>query len=383
MRIFTKLIKVFLFLIFFSNTAFAINEFKFLQKEVSGQFCKELFNRLDFPGFPSNQKQPFKLNTELIIEDINKVDGKNLDFDALFTLYVYWKDPRIASLLKDMGMYEDTNKPAWLCDYDPNIIWGVNRKIFDPVVEFYNRKDKPDFIKGRADWIEIFSNGTVQSRIRDTAKFKSNFNFKKFPFDKQIFKFELYTEFPVTRTVFEPNKIMKKYEDSLYDIEGEDGIHVPGWKVTNVKTSLDRYTEGDYDYEGFILEITAERVSFYYLIKIFLPIIFILGISWSVFWVHPREVDAKVNITIVALLALIAYNFIIDEEIPKLDYLTFLDAFIFVSYIFTGASTMLCVYAHYRFEKYKNPINKVDYYSKFLGPISYFSILMIIIFYFL
>ena len=27
------------------------------------------------------------------------------------------------------------------------------------------------------------------------------------------------------------------------------------------------------------------------------------------------------------LLALIAYNFIIDEEIPKLDYLTFLDAF--------------------------------------------------------
>ena len=77
-------------------------------------------------------------------------------------------------------MYEDTNKPAWLCDYDPNLVWGENRKIFDPIVEFYNRKDKPDFIKGRADWIEIFSNGTVQSRIRDTAKFKSNFSFKNF-----------------------------------------------------------------------------------------------------------------------------------------------------------------------------------------------------------
>ena len=133
---------------------------------------------------------------------------------------------------------------------------------------------------------------------------------------------------------------MKKYQDTLFNIEGEDGIHVPGWKVTNVKNYLSRYTEGDYDYEGFILEITAERLSFYYLIKIFLPIIFILGISWSVFWVHPREVDAKVNITIVALLALIAYNFIIDEEIPKLDYLTFLDAFIFASYIFTGGSTI-------------------------------------------
>ena len=74
---------------------------------------------------------------------------------------------------------------------------------------------------------------------------------------------------------------MKKYEDTLFNIEGEDGIHVPGWKVTNVKNYLSRYTEGDYDYEGFILEITAERLSFYYLIKIFLTIIFILGISWS------------------------------------------------------------------------------------------------------
>jgi len=376
-------IKVIFLVIVFLKPAHAINEFKYLDKEVTGEFCKKLFQRRDFPGFPSGQKKPFKLNTELIIEDINKVDGKNLDFDALFTLYVYWKDPRIVSLLKEMGMYEDTNKPAWLCDYDPNLVWGENRKIFDPIVEFYNRKDKPDFIKGRADWIEIFSNGTVQSRIRDTAKFKSNFSFKKFPFDKQIFKFELYTEFPVTRTVFEPNRLMKKYEDTLFNIEGEDGIHVPGWKVTNVKNYLSRYTEGDYDYEGFILEITAERLSFYYLIKIFLPIIFILGISWSVFWVHPREVDAKVNITIVALLALIAYNFIIDEEIPKLDYLTFLDAFIFASYIFTGGSTILSVYAHHRFVKYNNPINKVDYYSKFLGPIGYFVILISIIFYFL
>ena len=54
---------------------------------------------------------------------------------------------------------------------------------------------------------------------------------------------------------------MKKYEDTLFNIEGEDGIHVPGWKVTNVKTTS-RYTEGDYDYEGFILEITAEDYHF-------------------------------------------------------------------------------------------------------------------------
>jgi len=372
------IIKLLILILFLSSSSYAINDFKYLDDEITGETCKTLYNNLEFPGFPKNQKQPFILNTELIVEDINKVDGKNMDFDSLFTLYVYWKDPRIADVLKKMNLYEDTSKPAWLCDYEPVSVWGSNRKIFDPIVEFYNRKNKPDFIKGRADWIEIFSNGTIQSRIRDTGKFKSQFNFKKFPFDEQVFEFQIYTEFPITRTVFEPNRLMKNYEDTLFNIEGEDGINIPNWTVTKVKTSLDRYVEGDYTYEGFILKITAERQSFYYIIKILLPILFILIISWSVFWIHPKEVDAKVNVTIVSLLALIAYNFIIDEEIPKLDYLTFLDAFIFTSYLFTGGSTILCVYAHNRFIRYANSVNKVQYYAKYFGPLIYVIIMIII-----
>ena len=85
-------IKVILLVIVFLKPAHAINDFKYLDKEVTGEFCKKLFQRLDFPGFPSGQKKPFKLNTELIIEDINKVDGKNLDFDALFTCLLYTSD---------------------------------------------------------------------------------------------------------------------------------------------------------------------------------------------------------------------------------------------------------------------------------------------------
>ena len=204
------------------------------------------------------------------------------------------------------------------------------------------------------------------------------FRVNKFSFDEQVFEFQIYTEFPITRTVFEPNRLMKNYEDTLFNIEGEDGINIPNWTVTKVKTSLDRYVEGDYTYEGFILKITAERQSFYYIIKILLPILFILIISWSVFWIHPKEVDAKVNVTIVSLLALIAYNFIIDEEIPKLDYLTFLDAFIFTSYLFTGGSTILCVYAHNRFIRYANSVNKVQYYAKYFGPLIYVIIMIII-----
>ena len=60
-----------------------------------------------------------------------------------------------------------------------------------------------------------------------------------------------------------------------------------------------------------------------------------------------------------------------DQEIPKLDYITFMDAFIFITYLFTAGATILCVYSYYRYVKYRRKVNLVDYYSKFLGPICY------------
>ena len=369
-----KRIAVFIILLFCflnSRQAVAINEFKYLENEVTGEFCRSLLNEFDFPGFPQNQTEPFKLMTELIVEDISRVDGKNLEFDALYTLWIYWKDPRVVQVLKKLDAYEDTDVPAWLCDYEADTVWGESRKLFDPVVEFYNRKSKPDFAQGRADWIEIFNNGIIQSRVRDTATFKSNFDFRKFPYDEQVFSFQIYPEFPANKMVFEAEPIMDEYKKNLFNAEGEDGLNIPEWKVTSVDYYVDEYTENEYDYQGFIVEITAERISNYYIFKIILPILLILTITWSVFWIYPSQIEAKVNITIVALLALIAYNLIMDEEIPKLDYLTFMDAFIFLSYVFTGAATILCVYSYYRYKKYRRTINLVDYYSKFVGPALY------------
>ena len=366
-----KKILILLISLFFSANAFAINEFKYLEKEVPGQFCRDILNEFDFPGFPENQQEPFKLMTELVVEDIDRVDGKRLEFDSLYTLYVYWIDPRVADVLKKFDAYEDTDVPAWLCDYEAKTVWGESRKLFDPVVEFYNRKSNPDFAQGRADWVEIFSNGTVQMRVRDTATFKAKFDFKKFPFDEQIFPFYIYPEFPTSKMVFVAEPYMENYKENLYVVEGEDGINIPEWKVTTVDYYVDRYEEGDYEYQGFIVEVGAERLTNYYIFKIIIPILLILSISWSVFWIHPSQIESKVNITMVALLSLIAYNLIMDEVIPKLDYLTFMDAFIFLSYLYTGAATILCVYSYYRYRKYRRKINLVDYYAKFVGPISY------------
>ena len=128
--------------------------------------------------------------------------------------------------------------------------------------------------------------------------------------------------------------------------------------------------------------IDIKRLTSYYIYKIILPIIFILTISWSVFWIRGSQLEAKVNVTIVCLLSLIAYNFIIDEDIPKLPYLTFMDTFILLSYFYTGIATILCVYSFLRKIKTGKDLSVVDIYAQFIGPISYFGFIIISLIYY-
>ena len=314
-----------------------------------------------------------------------KLAEKNLDFETSYAMWLHWKDDNLIKVLKEFEVFTNKGKPLYLCDYTPKSIIGEKRKIFDPVVEFFNLKEKPNFESGLQDWIEIFSDGTVQSRVRDTKIFKGYFNFKNFPFDKQNLSFEIWSEFPSSMVrIIAEEPVMSEYKENLYSFNVEnEGISIPGWDLVGMNYENYTVSENDgFEYSGLVVNLEVERQSAYYLFKIILPIIFILAISWSVFWVRGSQLEAKVNITIVCLLSLIAYNFIIDEDLPKLSYLTFLDFFILLSYFYTGIATILCVYSFVKKMTSGADISFVDLKARWIGPLSYFGILILTLVYF-
>ena len=380
-----KNIVIIIITLFLNSTALAINNYKYPEKDLSENFCIYFIEKLNSPNFPYSKKKPVVVKIDLQIEDVHKISGKNLDFETSYSLWAHWKDDNVIKALKELEAYTTKGKPNYLCDYSPKAIIGENRKIFDPVIEFFNLKEKPNFESGQQDWIEIFSDGTVQSRIRDTRIFKGNFNFKNFPFDKQDLSFEIWSEFPSSMVrIIAEEPVMSEYKENLYSFSVEnEGISIPGWDLVGM--NYENYTANEND--GFedsvlVVNLEVERQSAYYLFKIILPIIFILAISWSVFWVRGSQLEAKVNITIVCLLSLIAYNFIIDEDLPKLSYLTFLDCFILLSYFYTGIATILCVYSFVSKMTSGADISFVDLKARWIGPLSYFGILILTLVYF-
>ena len=117
-----------------------------------------------------------------------------------------------------------------------------------------------------------------------------------------------------------------------------------------------------------------ERQSFYYIFKIILPIMLILFVCWSSVWIDKREIESKLTITIVCLLSLIAYNFVIDNELPKLSYLTVMDWIILASYIYAAAPNILAIIS-FQLSKIrsKNKIEtQISMLSRRYGILSYF-----------
>ena len=103
-------------------------------------------------------------------------------------------------------------------------------------------------------------------------------------------------------------------------------------------------------------------------------------ICWSVFWIHPREIESKLTITIVCLLSLIAYNFVIDEDLPKLGYLTIIDYVILLSYVFATLPNFLSIWT-FHLERSGDEVKwvKIDKLSRTLGPVLFiFSVFAIV-----
>ena len=107
------------------------------------------------------------------------------------------------------------------------------------------------------------------------------------------------------------------------------------WKVKNTEI-YNKYekSEKNFFFDTLTLVLEVERNSGYYIYKIILPVLLILAVAWCVLWIPTDEIESRLTTSIVALLSLIAYNFVFQDVIPKLDILTSLDKFILLSYVF-------------------------------------------------
>ena len=168
----------------------------------------------------------------------------------------------------------------------------------------------------------------------------------------------------------------------LYLNKYKNDNYLKEWKIVDIRVSNSLASD---DYVSFSdnskfetvlndninIDIEVERNTNYFIFKIIIPVFLILSIAWSVMWIPPNQVESRLTTSIVALLALIAYNFVFNEDIPKLSYLTSLDRYILLSYLFCAIPTFLTIYFSRLTKKDYNIALSVNKKSRLIGLVIY------------
>lgn len=295
---------------------------------------------------------------------------------------VEFSDKHMSSFFEDTGTWE-----TYICEYDweewgdagmpfPNVNYENRIEYNLNLVQYY--VDVYPFLKKTG----LYEDDTVEVTYYDEGimKFSHNYNLRNFPFDKQKLKIEIINKVDIERGLlrysdYSPRNLsnfIKKSSLSGWNLQGSDIRYETYQNPNNI--------EGYYD-DKLIIEILVERKHGYYIYKVIFPILLILLVCWSAVWIEPKELESRLTITIVCLLSLIAYNFVIDSELPKLDYLTVMDYIILTSYIYATIPNFLSVISFANIKIKNKNFSSLEAYFKKYGILSYVLIIFLVVFY--
>ena len=219
----------------------------------------------------------------------------------------------------------------------------------------------------------------VEVNKKSVLEIRNQFNLRSFPFDKQKLIFEL-SDKNYNNDVRNINLLKSSYIvlENFMKIDDISGWNKKNYDVNYTAINKPAMKKTDYA-QGIKIEIEIERKYGYYIFKVIFPIILILLICWSSVWINPKELESRLTITIVCLLSLIAYNFVIDSELPKLEYLTVLDWIILISYVYATIPNILSVYS-FKISSTNKPLcEKVESLAREFGVASYVGLVILII----
>lgn len=185
-------------------------------------------------------------------------------------------------------------------------------------------------------------------RLRSTLS--SPFNLRVFPFDRQRLRLQLSDSWSDTTLArYSGQPFVEGVDEAVYQ-------QLSQWAVARQlhyaresrsfkweENVWDRHAPV-YDYATFTLPV--RRHTTFHLTRYFAPLLIIVLVAMTVFWVDPIDLASQVGIGVTCLLAAIAFQLTQATTLPEVAYLTLADLVYFVSYLLIALALVESLYTN-------------------------------------
>jgi hypothetical protein len=308
---------------------------------------------------PNGGKTPVVVSLGLYVTNLVGIDEARETFEVAGYLIAKWQDPRLA--LPSGVASNSAQQRTFKAD-----------DLWTPPIEGSNAVSH----KTNAYFMEAGNDGLVTYVERFDATISSALTLRKFPFDSQILEFD-YQPFASTPSAiqFAPQALPGT------GISPDSHTELAAWRVSDLRYTTDRSaTIGFFPPAGeAIFQIVVKRRSGFYVWKIFLPLMMLTLIPVSVFWMDVKDIDWMLKVPMTMLLSMVAFEFTIARDLPRIGYVTFLDAVFLASFVFCFVNFIeIAAVFVLQGNNMRAPAVKLHAAGRWAYPLAYFAVILVL-----
>src|SRR5262245_28997407 len=313
---------------------------------------------------PPKAAGPVVVQARFEWQDINEINDGAETFEFTGVLTLRWHDPRQA--------------------FDPAVV-GVEEKIFQgayqvnelatgwsPQVVLVNASSGLYQQNGVVLRVQPDGTSTLIAILNATAK--AEFDMRRFPFDGH----RLEAVFEVLG--FDRDEVLLHVASEAASARASD-VRLPQWTVTGARASVREHAASYAGRRGvssaFVVSVDVQRESFYMRRLVVIPLVVIVLLSFSVFWMDRSSLGDRLSVSFIGLLTAVAYQLVMSEQLPRISYVTLMHGFLNLSFLTMCATIVINLVVGALDQRGKVELgDRIDRRCRWVFPLVYFGLLL-------
>jgi len=307
------------------------------------------------------------------LTDVNEKE-ETIDFEG--AIYLEWDDPTQTYAPENYGMREEWT-PG---DYSraPKQIYLGDFAVKENFEGWRPHVVIPNGIGDRAITnmgISVWPDGHVAYSETFYAKVEVPMDLRKYPFDTQDLEIFFHP------FIYQRDELILIPDDRLAGT-WDQNMGIADWSRESVSmnersTRIAYFDDSESEISEFVVTLQIKRKPAHLMISIVLPMLLLVSLTWCVFWINEDTLSNRINVTFIGILSVVAYYFVILDNVPAVDYLTLIDAFVIATFLILAAGVVVIVLMESMISRYGKAVGvRIDRICRWAFPVGYVLITM-------
>jgi hypothetical protein len=259
------------------------------------------------------------VRSEIFLEQVGAIDPIQNTFRFRAYASFDWSDPRLAFDPAERGIAEEIYFDTGALQRLAGMWWPM------PIIA---NQVGPAEATRRV--LRIASDGQVRFEGIFEATVSAKYDLRRFPFDRHALEIDIESfRWSAAELRFAADREASGLGDSF---------SIPEWRVSGFELRTEEvvHNRGSEPFSRLVVGVRIGREIGFYLWKVVLPLWVIVAISWSVFWMVDEHLSGRARVVATGILTVVAYQFALAGSMPRVAYLTLMDAVTTLSFAMMG-----------------------------------------------